>query len=128
MEIQPICYNEGMEIVWQIIDDTYDYVTNTLSQEAPDIPGHLVDQAPWYVETIDLDKIKVDQEMLDCHDGQAIHIKRRDDFVLSCRSRRPILPLIVLGKDKILVDGYARYRALRMLNVDLVCVITQRFD
>jgi hypothetical protein len=117
-----------MEIVWQRIDDIYDYVTDTLSQEAPDIPEHLVDQAPWYVETIDLDKIKVDQEMVDCHDIQAIHIKRRDDFVLSCKSRRPILPLIVLGKDKFLVDGYARYRALRMLNVAQVSVIRQRFD
>jgi hypothetical protein len=117
-----------MEIVWKCIDDIYNYVRGTLSQEAPDIPGHLVDQAPWYVETVDLDEIKVDQEMIDCHDIQAIHIKRRDDFVLSCRSKKPLLPLILLGKDDFLVDGYARYRALRMLNVDQVSVIRQRFD
>lgn len=117
-----------MEIVWQPIDDIDNYVMDTLSREAPDIPGHLIDQAPWYVETIDLDMVKVDQKTIDCHNIQAIHIKRRDDFILSCKSRKPILPLIVLGRDEFLVDGYARYRALRMLNVAQVSVIRQRSD
>jgi len=128
LKAQSICYNAGMEIVWKRIDDVYNYVRGTLYQEAPDIPGHLIEQAPWYVETISLDAVKVDQQMIDCHDTQEIHIKRRDHFVESCRSKTPLPPLIVLGKDDFLVDGYARYRALGMLNVDQVSVIRQRFD
>lgn len=117
-----------MEIVWKRVDDVSNYVRGTLCQEAPDIPAHLIEQAPWYVETISLDQVKVDQQVIDCHDTQEIHIKRRDGFAVSCRSRTPLLPLIVLGRDNFLVDGYARYRALRMLGVDRASVIRQRFD
>lgn len=39
-----------------------------------------------------------------------------------------ILPLIVLGREKFLVDGYARYRALKEIGVDKAKVIFQDFD
>jgi ParB-like chromosome segregation protein Spo0J len=37
----------------------------------------------------------------------------------------PIYPLILLGKNLFLVDGYARYRALKELDIKKVKVIRQ---
>lgn len=117
-----------MEIVWQRIDDIDKYVVETLSREAPDIPQALIDLAPWCVEITTLDMIKVDHMMIDRHNIQSIHIKRSDAFILSCKNKVLPLPLIVLGRDMFLVDGYARYRALRKLDVANVKVIKQNFD
>jgi hypothetical protein len=98
------------------------------TKEADDIPQSIIHQASWCIETVSLDKIRVDQKMIDDHNGELVHIKRRDGFIKTINDGRKILPLIVLGKELFLVDGYSRYRALKQLNITHATVARQRFD
>ncbi|NYH92188.1 hypothetical protein [Actinopolymorpha rutila] len=52
-------------------------------------------------------------------------MRRRDGFVERIRSGVHLPPLIVLGRELKLVDGYARYRALRLLGIGSAQVLRQ---
>jgi hypothetical protein len=107
------------------ISDPIGYVTGVLSHEAPDISPDAIKRFPWQVDDLRLDKLRVDTAMLARHDRESIHVKRRDLFVTSIIAGRPIAPLIALGGDLILVDGFSRYRALTKLDVDHGPVLRQ---
>jgi ParB-like chromosome segregation protein Spo0J len=57
------------------------------------------------------------------HDVNPIHRRRRDDFVVAIKSGLSLPPLIALGDSRQLVDGYARLRAARILELVDVEVI-----
>lgn len=88
------------------------YVRSVLAIEADDIPQDKIDSGKWTLGEVQLEEIKVDLDMLKKHDSQELHISRKDNFVATIKIGKPILPLIVLGREKFLVDGYARYIGL----------------
>lgn len=115
-----------MNICWIEIKNINEYVTATLQAEASDIPQELLHKYPWVQEIISIHAINTDTEMISNHDSDTVHIKRRDGFVQRIQSGYPMLPLILLHSDRgenYLVDGYARYRALKMIGVKEVSVI-----
>lgn len=99
---------------------------DVLTLEAEDIPAEQVNQAPCFVDTVALDAITIDQCMVREHDRDPVHAARRDGVVASIRAGNEIRPLIVLGNESFLVDGYARYRALKSLNIQRVQVLRQK--
>lgn len=99
---------------------------DVLTAEAEDIPVEKINHGPWYVDTVAFDEITVDGRMVSEHDRDPVHIARRAGVVASIRAGNEIKPLIVLGEELFLVDGYARYRALKSLNIERVQVLRQR--
>ena len=59
------------------------------------------------------------------HDTSVVHRRRRDGFCGAIREGVQLPPLIAIGPERHLVDGYARLRALRMLAIDRASVIVQ---
>lgn len=122
------CYALAMPPHWTPIADPAAYVRTILGAEAPDIPPDLITAAPWVEATLKVDKIQVDARMIASHDRDPVHIRRRDIFMARIRTHEPIPPLIVLGRQYLLVDGYARYRALTSLGIGELCVLHQVFE
>lgn len=114
-----------MKVKWVKVVDIYTYVLATLSLEADDISKQNIDAFPWVLKKIELDKLEVSKALVETHDKEEIHIKRRDDFIIMIQQQKPILPLIALGEKLSLVDGYARYRALKKLGVKNAAVLCQ---
>lgn len=111
---------------WDVVEDPATHVRNVLDREAPDIPNALVIAYDWCQCEVALAELRPDRAMLERHDEDDAHVRRRDDFVELIRAGAPILPLIALGPGLRLVDGHARYRALRVLGVDQAQVLRQR--
>lgn len=65
-------------------------------------------------------------DLIERHDDEAVHIERRNRFEVRIAAGEAIPPLIALGADLFLVDGYSRYRALRRLGVSRAHVLRQR--
>lgn len=110
---------------WKIPKNINRYVEETLTREADDIPEEQITAGKWILDELDLEFIKVNQKMIGRHDEDPLHIKRKLDFMDSIKRGIPIYPLILLGKNLFLVDGYARYRALKELDIKKVKVIRQ---
>ena len=117
---------DELTIRWAAIPNPGKFVTDTLASEAPDIPPEKLNQGKWFADTLPLDEIQVDQRMADNHKRDPLHIKRRDGLMARIRAGKEINPLIVLGADLFLVDGYARYSALKELRVKHARVLRQR--
>ncbi|MDO8571041.1 MAG: hypothetical protein Q7R97_05675 [Candidatus Daviesbacteria bacterium] len=117
-----------MIIKWKNVPDIYNYVCKTLAMEAEDIPIDKIDKGIWYLDEIDISQIITDKEMIERHDQNSLHIQRRDNFIDLIKKGKEILPLIILGEDLFLVDGYARYRALKKLEINKVKLFRQRFS
>lgn len=117
-----------MNIKWKMVPDIKEYVKETLAKEADDIPQEKINKAPWYLDEIKISQLKIDEQMVKEQDNEPLHIQRRDNFIKMIKNEEEILPLIVLGRDLFLVDGYARCRALKQLGVDTVMVLRQSFD
>ena len=118
--------NKELILQWTIISDPQKYVSDVLVAEAGDIPAEKINQGPWFVDTVTLRDITIDRRMIGEHDLDPVHIARRDDVIASIRAGHEIKPLIALGEELFLVDGYARYRALQKLRVERVQVLRQR--
>lgn len=115
-----------MRIRWEVVNDPSTYVRSVLDREAPDIPRTRVAECDWFQCEVPLSGLRPDREMLERHDNDETHVRRRDRFVELTLAGAPLLPLIALGDGMRLVDGYARYRALRLLGVDQAEVLRQR--
>ncbi|GEM_PF-6698327 len=116
----------AMRVRWQHVADPFAYVLDVLSREAPDIPMDLIARSPWFEDTVPLSALRPDHEMLARHDHQPEHIQRRDRFLARVRAGAEIPPLTALGADLFLVDGYARYGALKRLQIQHVRVLRQQ--
>ncbi len=113
-------------VLWAVISNPEEYVRTVLVREAADIPRQKISRGKWFVDVLSLDELQIDQIMVTDHDGDPLHIKRRDAFVDSIQAGREINPLIALGEDLLLVDGYARYSALAKLGLKKAHVLRQR--
>jgi hypothetical protein len=111
---------------WLPIDDPTGYVVRILAKEADDIPPAAITRYVWYVDDLPLDDLRVADDLIERHDREAVHVERRDTFEARITAGEAIPPLIALGEDLFLVDGYARYRALRRLAVSRAQVLRQR--
>lgn len=115
-----------MQAVWIKVGDVDLYVRNVLALEADDIPQSLIDVGPWHQQfEVGLVSLEIDEVMVRWQDGLHVHLKRRDGFAERIRSGEPLPPLIALGDHRHLVDGYARLRALRLLDIDSASVCVQ---
>jgi hypothetical protein len=108
-----------------MVSDAATYVHDVLRQDAPEIPSDLYLGRDWIQGELELSALAPDQEMIARHDRQQRHVDRRDRFIAAIRSGTEIPPLIVLGPDRKLVDGYARIRALRLLGVERAQVLQE---
>jgi len=118
--------NGEIAMQWAVISDPQKYVMDVLASEAGDVPDEKIHQGNWVLDTVSLDDIRIDQRVASDHENDPLHTKRRDGFVASITAGKEIKPLIVLGDDLFLVDGYARYRAMKLLNVKRVRVLRQK--
>ena len=115
-----------MQAVWSTVGDVEVYVRKILSREANDIPQSLIDRRPWWQQfEVGLVSLEIDEVMVRWQDGLHVHLKRRDGFAERIRSGEPLPPLIALGDDRHLVDGCARLRALRLLDIESASVCVQ---
>ncbi len=101
------------------------FVRETLAAEASDISVEVLTKYKWIADELPIDDLIVDSDLMTRHDDDPIHLERRNSVEARISAGDPILPLIVLGPAMYLVDGYARYRALRRLHVDQVQVLRQ---
>ncbi len=108
-----------------VVDDPAAYAREILQLQAPEIPVELVVGRAWVQEEIALDRLSVDREMVARHDRAERHVRRRDGFVQRIGDGVAIPPLVALGDSLHLVDGYARYRALVLLGVEMAQVLRQ---
>lgn len=100
------------------------FVRDVLRLEAPDIPAPKLDGL-WSQRTLAITELSVNEAMVAEHDVDAVHRRRRDGFVSAFRSQDPVPPLIALGPERYLVDGYARLRAARFLGLRELEVLVQ---
>ncbi|SDS69880.1 ParB N-terminal domain-containing protein [Microlunatus soli] len=77
-------------------------------------------------ETTRPSALSVDESMVARHDDDPVHQDRRDRFCQAIVSGEELPPLIAIGVDCRLVDGYARLRAARLLEIEDVSVLVQR--
>jgi hypothetical protein len=115
-------------VLWTLPADPTKYVKEVLAKEAAEIPEEKINQGKWVLAEINYTDIRVNDEMIVLHDLDPQHIERRNNFIKMIEEGKPILPLIILGKDLLLVDGYARYRALKELGIESIEVILQEFN
>ena len=115
-----------MNVCWEVIGDPAAYAVAILANEASDIPTELITSHDWFQDTLSLDTLDVNEDIVARHDADPIHVARRDGFVDRIRVGERISPLLVLGASLHLVDGYARCRALRSLGVPMAAVLRQR--
>lgn len=115
-----------MEVLWQAIADPSAYALAILGEEASDIPVGLVTSHEWFQDSLDLATLDVNREIIARHDADSVHLARRDGFVGRILDGESIPPLIVLGTTLHLVDGYARWRALRALRIARASVLRQK--
>lgn len=117
-----------MSLRWKHVADPDAYVALTLAREAGDIPRETIAARAWYAAELPLSSIKVDEAMVQRHDRDETHSARRDRFARTIERGDELLPLIVLGGELRLVDGYARYRACKMLGIERVRALRQERD
>jgi hypothetical protein len=111
---------------WMTVADPESYVRRVLAREADDIPVALIDAFAWRQHhDLSLADLRVDENMVARHDRIPLHLERRDGFMERISAAEPIPPLIALGADRFLVDGYARIRALRRLGISHASVLVQ---
>jgi hypothetical protein len=111
---------------WTTVADPETYVRQVLVREADDIPAALIDVLPWRQQyDLSLVDLSVDEEMVSRHDRTPLHLRRRDGFIERISAGESLPPLIALGADRFLVDGYARIRALRRLGIAAASVLVQ---
>lgn len=110
---------------WLTVDDPSAYAREVLQEQAPEIPVELVVGRAWGQEEIALERLSIDGEMVARHDLAERHVRRRDGFVERIGKGVAIPPLVALGDSLHLVDGYARYRALVLLKVEVAQVLRQ---
>lgn len=116
-----------VDIIWSHPRDPSEFARHVLHAEAPEIPAEKLD-GRWRQEIIPSDELAVNEEMVTEHDADPVHQARRDRFIAMIRAGEPLPPMIALGSDRYLVDGYARLRAARQLDLSDVAVIVQRLD
>jgi len=114
-----------MDINWIEVKNIKSFVLSVLKEEADDIPIDKIQGSEWILSDININAINVNNSLLRKHDKEKLHLKRRDKFVELIKSEKEIYPLIVLGKDLYLVDGYARYRALKKMGIKKIKVFMQ---
>lgn len=114
-----------MNARWKNIGDPGGFVSGVLSVEAGDIPQQLVTAHHWYLDDVPLEQITVDGALIERHDHENIHVWRRDAFIGMILNEEEVHPLIVVGLNSALADGYARYRACKKLGVSTVKVARQ---
>jgi hypothetical protein len=109
-----------MLVRWIQIEDVASYVLDVCARETADVPQELLLHGVWQQKSISMAEIQADLSLLQRHDSNPVHVGRRDQFRQLILSHTPLLPLIVLRcqrGDRYLVDGYARYRALKSLGI-----------
>jgi hypothetical protein len=117
-----------MSLRWKHVADPDAYVSLTLAREAGDIPRETIVARAWEVTELPVSNIEVDEGMVQRHDLDETQRARRDGFARAIERGDALLPLIVLGGELRLVDGYARYRACKMLGIERVRVLRQERD
>jgi len=117
-----------MDIKWKSVKNIEDYVKKTLAEEANDIPQFEIDASPWILAEIEISEIHTDTQMIADHNDDPLHVARKDHFKDMIKKGEKLLPLIVLGKNLSLVDGYARFQALRDLGISKIQVFRQSID
>lgn len=110
---------------WLRISDAGSYARQILGEEAPEIPTDLIENRSWTQLTMSPDALLVDESMVAKHDADPVHQDRRDRFRQAILAGQELPPLIAIGPDRHLVDGYARIRAVRQLKIDDVSAIVQ---
>jgi hypothetical protein len=115
-------------ISWKTPENIEEYVRVVLAKEADDIPKKKIDAGTWILDEVDFELIKANKDMVTDHDQDSLHIGRKQGFLESFENNIPIYPLILLGTEMYLVDGYARYRALKHLGIKKIKVIKQLFN
>ncbi len=114
-----------MKVVWKKVLNSNQFVKDVLAKEADDIPEDVISSKNWSIQEINITDIKIDSEMVTRHDNTQFHIERRDSFIKSIKDGVEIYPLIVMGEENFLVDGYARFRALKTLDIKTIQVFKQ---
>ena len=109
-----------------MIEDPAAYAFAILTEEALDIPVELIAGRDWFQDSLTLEMLDVNEDMVARHDADPVQVARRDGFVARIRAGEPLPPLIALGANLHLVDGYARCRALRSLGVERAAVLRHR--
>ena len=112
---------------WVQISDAGTYARQVLREEASEIPVDLIEGRPWTQIMIEPSALLVDEQMIARHDDDPVHQERRDKFRQAILLGRDLPPLIAIGPNRHLVDGYARLRAVRLLKIHEVSVVVQAF-
>ena len=114
-----------MDVHWTQIADPLAYVVDILAAEAPDIPIDVIARGRWYVDDVRVGDLNANRALLERHDRDPLRLERRDRIEARIIAGEAIPPLIVLGTELVLVDGYARYRALQGLHTQRARVLRQ---
>lgn len=107
------------------IADAGTYAQRILREEAPEISAAVIEGRGWTQTLLTPDDVLVDEAMIARHDADPVHQERRDRFRQAILSGQELPPLIAVGPDRHLVDGYARLRAVRLFKIEDVSVIIQ---
>jgi len=111
----------NVTVKYQIVEESRikDYLLELLAKEW-DPKGEdysNIKKVKWSVQSLSLDEITLDQELLIDPDFQK-DVPRRVEFHRNkILHNEPIMPLVIMYKDKYLVDGYARFFALKKLGI-----------
>lgn len=118
-----------MIILWEEIHNAEAFVRDRHEKEFNEVPSEFVENGPWAQDFIEISQIQTESAVVERHDEDPTHIKRRNNFIRAILSGETIPPLILLNSERgpdWLVDGYSRYRALRLLGIKIVSVLVQR--
>jgi len=81
----------------------------------------------WISEVIEMDRVKLNPKIMNYVDSKRAYnfsesLAKRSNELKECIKRYAVViwPVIVRNEDYMLVDGYCRYTALRMMNIQKI--------
>jgi len=112
----------SLRVKYKIVESSRikDYLLELLGKEWDNPKGEDYDnikRVKWSIQSLNLDEIILDQDLLNEPDFKK-DIQMRVEFQKNKILRNePIPPLVVMYEDKYLIDGYARFFALKELKI-----------
>jgi hypothetical protein len=102
-----------------------DFVRHIVDEETPSIEVLVEPHKTWEQVDLAINELAIDDDLIARHDSDPRHCARRDHWLGVIERGAVIPPLLAvpLGSRLCLVDGYARFRALRAAGITTASVV-----
>lgn len=114
-----------MVVSWALVAEPREFAWRVIHAETPSVGAVIDPEWEWQQVEVPLSRLMADEDLITRHDDEPLHCRRRDHFLGVIDSGATIPPLLasVAGAHLQLIDGYARFRALRARGIESASVV-----